>query len=94
MKKHISLILAIALALGFFVMPASAGANKISQGQDVFLGEQGLDVSAAVGTTGSAHIAYWNAGDSLVDEPADILSIADTRSFYVSPNHFIGKTGN
>ena len=75
-------------------MPASAGANKIGQGQDVFLGEQGLDVSAAVGTTGSAQIAYWNAGDSLVDEPADILSIADTSSFYVSPNHFIGKTGN
>ena len=94
MKKHINLILVIAFALAFFAMPASAGVNKISQGQDVFLGEQGLDISAAVGTTGSGQIAYWNAGDSLADEPADILSVTDTSSFYASPNLFVGKTGN
>ena len=94
MKKQLSLILAIALALAFMTMPASAGSNKIAPGQDVFVGEQGLDVSAAVGTTGAAQIAFWNAGDSLTDEPADILSVTDSRSLYISPTTFAGRTGN
>ena len=94
MKKHISLILVVALALASFVMLSSAETNNIAQGQDVFLGEQGLNISAAVGTTEAAQIAFWNAGDSLTDEPADILSVTDTARFYVSPNLFAGKTGN
>ena len=94
MKKHIYLILAVALALAPFVALSSAEINKIAQGQDVFLGEQDLDISAAVGTTESAQVAFWNAGDSLSDEPADILSVSDTTRFYVSPNLFIGKMGN
>ena len=92
MKKAAVLIVLIAMAC--IIMPASAAANKISQGQDVFIGEQGLDISAAAGTTSSAQIAYWSAGDSLADEPAEILSVTDSQNFYISPNLFVGKTGN
>jgi hypothetical protein len=75
-------------------MPASAGVNKISQGQDVFIGEQDLDVSAAAGTSGAAQIAYWSPGNSIIDEPTDILYIVDPASYYISPSSFVGKTGN
>ena len=85
MKKAVLITL---IACLIFAMPASAAVNKISQGQDVFIGEQGLDISAAVGTTGAAQIAFWNAGDSLIDEPATVLSVTDARSFYVSPSSF------
>ena len=87
-------VLITLIACLLFAMPASAAVNKISQGQDVFIGEQGLDISAAVGTTGAAQIAFWNAGDSLADEPATVITVTDARSFYVSPSSFVGKTGN
>ena len=90
MKKAVIMITLIACLL--FAMPVSAAVNKVSQGQDVFIGEQGLDVSAAVGTSGA--IAYWSPGNSIADEPTDILSVVDPKSYYISPSSFVGKTGN
>jgi hypothetical protein len=92
MKKAVIMITLIACLL--FAMPVSAAVNKVSQGQDVFIGELGLDVSAAVGTSNAAQIAYWTPGNSIVDEPTEILSIVDPSSFYIAPSSFVGKTGN
>ena len=89
-KKGIVLIALIACLI--FIIPASAAVNKISQGQDVFIGEEGLDISAAVGAV--AQIAYWNPGSSLLDQPTAIITIRDPRNFYISPSSFAGKTGS
>ena len=41
------------------VLPASAVLNHIAQGGDVFIGEEGLDITAAVG--GFSQIAWFGS---------------------------------
>lgn len=74
-------------------MPSSSTTNKIPAGGEVFLGEKGLDVSAATG--GASQIAWWQSGTNTdTEQPADIQQVTNAQSFYVSPDTFIGKTGN
>jgi len=92
MNARIAIVLMVLVASACIALPAAAALNKVSQGGDVFLGEKALDVSAA--TAGATQIAWWQAGtNSASEQPADIESITDAKTFYVSPDIFVGKTG-
>ncbi|WP_319578303.1 MEMAR_RS02690 family S-layer glycoprotein [uncultured Methanospirillum sp.] len=92
MYAKIAVVIILLLACVCVALPASATLNKVNLGGDIFLGEKNLDVSAA---TGSANqIAWWQPGsNSNTEQPADIQSVTDAKTFYVSPDIFIGKTG-
>jgi hypothetical protein len=92
MTKRFSLGLVVFVALAVLVLPAMADPHVISQGGDIFIGEQGLDISAAVGT--ATQIAWFAPGTNPAnDAPNDIQSIATPTSFFVNPQIFVGETG-
>ena len=94
MMKRLSLVLMLCLAVALVIMPAAAVKNVIAAGGDVFIGEQGLNVTAGVNTTGTAKVAWFEAGSRpATDVPNAILTINPT-NFYVAPSDFVGKTGN
>ena len=94
MMKQSRLILILCLTVALVVMPAAAVKNVIAAGGDVFIGEQGLNVTAGVNTTGTAKVAWFEAGSRpATDVPNAILTINPT-NFYVAPSDFVGKTGN
>ncbi len=86
-----AILLIVPLVL--LIMPAGAVTNVISTGDQVFIGEEGLDVSAAVPET--AHqIAWFSPGSNpQADVPAMIVPLGDTHNFYVSPSQFGHATG-
>lgn len=80
-------------ASGLILFPAYGSANIISPGDQVFLGEEGLDISAAVPGNAS-QIAWFAPGSNInVDVPALILTIGSKQNFYVSPSQFGHATG-
>lgn len=84
-----SILAACVLLMG----PVSAASNTILQGNTVFIGEQGLDISAALG--GANQVAYFRSGSNpAVDVPSTVINVANPASFYLSPSDFVGKTGN
>ncbi|HPM61550.1 MAG TPA: DUF3821 domain-containing protein, partial [Methanoregulaceae archaeon] len=86
-----AILLIVPLVL--LIMPAGAVTNVISTGDQVFIGEEGLDVSAAVPVT--AHqIAWFSPGSNpQTDVPAMIVPLGDKHDFYVSPSQFGHATG-
>ena len=78
------------------LIPASAAAaalNAITQGSTVFIGEQGLDISAAVGA--DTKIGWWGAGAAIATSaPSQTVTIANPASFFVTPGAFTPYTGN
>ena len=93
MNARIAVVMMVLVALAIVSLPASAAINKIASGGEIFIGEKGLDVSAA---TGSANqIAWWQPGTNTeTEQPADIQQVTNAQTFYVSPDIFVGKTGN
>ncbi len=64
--------------------------KAVTPAQTVFIGEQGLDISAAVP---AAQIAWFAAGSSpAADAPSKIIT-PDKTNFYVSPSDFGSYTG-
>ena len=87
-----SLVLVALVALGLVLFPASAEKNQIAQGGDVFIGEQGLNVSSFL--AGNSSIAYFASGTNPgTDVPNYQLTIGDATNFYVAPAIFSGRTG-
>jgi hypothetical protein len=76
------------------VGPASAAINTIKQGNTVFIGEEGLDVSAAMGP--DTQIGWWaSAADITTTSPTKTIDLnGRTTSFMVSPSEFDGYFGN
>lgn len=92
MTKRFSLGLVVFVALALLVLPAMADPHVISQGGDIFIGEQGLDITAAIG--GATQIAWFAPGTNPAnDAPNDIQSIANPAQFFVNPQIFVGETG-
>jgi hypothetical protein len=91
---YIKLIALIVILSAFlFSFQASASLNIISQGDEVYIGEEGLDVSAAVGSF--TQIAWFAAASNpATDTPSTVISIGNPESFYVAPVDFVSKTGN
>src|SRR5690606_34944002 len=64
---------------------------SVPAGGDVFIGEEGLDISAGLGA--ATQIAYWASGTSTGDQPTNIVTVGTPTSYYVSPQIFVGKVG-
>jgi hypothetical protein len=73
---------------------ASGAYTTIQQGGTVFIGEQGLDITSALGTTDSA-IGWWASGAAIAtSSPDSQMPITSRTDFYVSPSAFGQYTGN
>jgi len=67
--------------------------DVIEPGGIVFIGESGLDITAAV--PAGASIAWWAWGaDINVTAPSQIVFISDCSNFAISPSDFVGYPGN
>lgn len=84
----------IILAVFFItILPVTAAINTISQGDTIFIGEEGLNVQNAVesGTT----IAWWASGASIAtSSPDSSFIVSDATNFYASPQQFGAYTGS
>src|SRR5512136_169221 len=95
MTKRFTLVLIALVALAVLILPVSAAAPiaTIPLGGDVFIGEQGLDVSACVAS--NAQLAWFASGTNPnTDAPNYQINVGDATSFYVAPATFVGRTGN
>mgnify|MGYP000635330418 CR=1 FL=1 len=86
--------LSIALFSGLVLcaVPAGAALNTIPAMGTVFLGEEGLDITATGVGTGS-QVAWYGPGGSVTSVPSATVTVADPTDFYISPATFSGKTG-
>lgn len=61
LQRYVLACIVLAVALSVFAMPASADLKKVSQGGPVLLGEEGLNVTAAVGSAN--YLGWWSGTD-------------------------------
>jgi hypothetical protein len=87
------LIILVCISL-LCIGPASAAINTIRQGNTVFIGEEGLDISAAMGP--DTQIGWWaSAADLSTTSPTQTIDLnGRITSFTVSPSEFGGYAGN
>jgi hypothetical protein len=71
---------------------AAAASNTIPATGTVFLGEEGLDISAT-GVASNTNIVWYGISGSIGSAPSAVVFVTDPNSFYVSPALFSGKTG-
>lgn len=69
-----------------------ADLKTIGPGGTVFLGEEGLDISAT-GVMDGGQIGWWAPGSSRSSDPTELMTVSSPESFYVSPSAFSGKEG-
>jgi PGF-CTERM protein len=86
------LILLVCCCLAGAVVPVIAAENTIPPSGTVFLGEDGLDITAT-GVTANTNIVWYGTGGSIGSAPSAVVFVTDPASFYVSPALFTGKTG-
>jgi len=88
-----SFVILIIVSAGLLMVPAMAGGYvNVPQGGTVFLGEQGLNVAAALGNDTS--IGWWASGAAIAtSSPDSLVQITSPSSFYVSPTQFGSNTG-
>ncbi len=92
LDKTTNMGLIILAAIFLSVLPVTAAINTISQGNTVFIGEDGLDVSGFIpsGTT----IGWWASGaDIATSSPDATYVISNAAQFSVSPIQFGSYTG-
>jgi trimeric autotransporter adhesin len=92
--KRLLITMVCIAALALMFSPVSAALNHVAQGKDVFIGEQGLDISDAVGN--ATQIAWFTSGTDnvLTGSPSKVVSVGNKANFYVSNADFGGRTGN
>jgi hypothetical protein len=93
-KMGTTILIVLVCIILLCVGPASAAINTIKQGNTVFIGEEGLDVSAAMGP--DTQIGWWaSAADITTTSPTKTIDLnGRTTSFMVSPSEFDGYFGN
>lgn len=84
------------LALALLILPigaiAAAPISTIAAGNTVFLGEEGLDVTAAMG--GDSQIGWWASAASIAtSSPSYTISVSNPTNFMITPTDFAGKLG-
>jgi hypothetical protein len=94
MIRHVSLFIAF-FTLVAFIAPGSAvnsGVNTIALGGEVFIGEEGLDISDCIGN--ATQLAWFASGTSPSSNVPDyVLAVGDPADFYVSPEIFADRAG-
>jgi hypothetical protein len=93
-KMDTTILIVLVCIILLCVGPASAAINTIKQGNTVFIGEEGLDISAAMGP--DTQIGWWaSAADITTTSPTKTIDLnGRTTSFMVSPSEFDGYFGN
>jgi len=93
-KKYTTIVIVLVCIFLFCVGPASAAINTINPGNAVFIGEQGLDISAAMGP--DTKIGWWaSAAEISTTSPTQSIDLTGRiTSFMVSPSEFDGYLGN
>jgi hypothetical protein len=90
-----SIILSIAIITGLLLIcPVTAAApiSTIHAGNSVFVGEQGLDITAAM--EGDTYLGWWASGASVSSSSPDkTISVPNPGSFSVYPSDFQMYTG-
>jgi hypothetical protein len=93
-KKGTTILIVLVCILLFCVGPVSAAINTIKQGNAVFIGEEGLDISPAMGA--DTQIGWWaSAADITTTSPTKSIDLnGRITSFMVSSSEFDGYFGN
>ena len=96
MSKNYIMIMVALMALLTIMLPVSAivVGKDISQGATVFLGEEGLDITNAVGS--STSIGWWaSAADIQTTSPSQTIQVSGRKStFEITQAEFSGYTGS
>ena len=74
LRHNVLLLLAIGIALLTVAMPVSAQLNVVPQNGTVLLGEEGLDVSGAVGS--ADYLGWWDSSSSLENPPDRVIDLS------------------
>jgi hypothetical protein len=90
MNKEYLLFLVCCLVIA--IAPATAAVTTIPPSGTVFIGEDGLDISAT-GVPAATNIVWYGIGGTIGTAPSASVFVTDPTSFYVSPALFEGKTG-
>jgi hypothetical protein len=87
-KRTTTISITVILVIFLLVLPAMAAVTTISQGNTVFIGEEGLDVSSAVGVDNQ--IGWWASGAPVsTASPDSTFSFGGSKtSFAVTPTTF------
>jgi hypothetical protein len=93
-QKGTPILIVLVCIFLFCVAPADAAINTIRPGNTVFIGEEGLDISAAVGE--DTQIGWWaSAADITTTSPTKTIDLTGRiTGFMVSPSEFDGYPGN
>lgn len=86
------IIIVTLLIISWINLPALADISEISPGGTVFIGEEGLDISAS-GLNPGDKIVWWAPGSSQNNVPAATVTIYDPKHVYISSSDFSGKEG-
>ena len=82
-----------AIIIGCFgSVPVFGDISAISEGGTVFVGEEGIDVSAC-GIRDGTQIAWWAPGSKRTGEPTLIETVSNAHSYYIIPAIFEDATG-
>ena len=92
--KGTSILVVLVCVILFCAGPVNAAINTISQGNTVFIGEEGLDISAAMGP--DTQIGWWApAADISTTSPGKTIDLRGRiTTFIVTSSEFSGYTGN
>lgn len=95
MSKSVQILTILLLGTLFLIVSAQGAISTISAGNTVFLGEQGLDISPAMGSV-DTKIGWWASGaDIRGSAPTQTIDVSSRmNSFMVSPSEFSGYPGN
>jgi hypothetical protein len=92
MKWSTKLCVTVLLGSLILVFPAMAAIDTISQGNTVFLGEDGLNISGALGA--DSQIGWWASGAAIAtSSPDDTYPITAATKLSVSPARFGSRLG-
>ena len=94
MANHVvkASVLVLVFASLFLVGPVTGAINTITTGATVFIGEDELDITGAIG--GDSRLGWWASGAAPATSSPDYsVSVSNPANFYVSPEEFGSHTG-
>lgn len=93
MKSRIIAVIAACILILLLVLPGAAATTAVPKGGTIFIGEEGLDLSATL-APGDSQIAYYPSGATIgIFAPEEVRQVTPGATFYVSPSEFLGRTG-
>jgi len=96
MSKNYISIMVVLMAVVLMILPVSATnvGTIVQQGATVFIGEEGLDISQAVGD--SSTIGWWaSAADLTTTSPSQTITVTGrNKTFEITQSEFLGHTGS